>query len=78
VDSESELWLWKDTGRWCMIPFPMLCTVFRENVDNWKQRYKVARQYTPRACGGYHSECVFVDRCEVWAAIYKRFSGAIQ
>lgn len=31
--------------------------------------------YTPRAGRGYHSECVFVPRREVWATIYKRFGG---
>jgi hypothetical protein len=71
------LWLWKDTGRWCMVPFPMLCTVFHENLAAWVAKYKVARQFTPRVGGGYHSECVFVPRRELWATIYKRYSGAV-
>jgi hypothetical protein len=26
------LWLWKDTQRWCLVPFPMLCQVFKEHL----------------------------------------------
>lgn len=66
------LWLWKDTGRWCMLPFPMLCTVFSDNWQEWREKYKNAQQFT-KDHGGYHSECVFVPRRDVWAEIYKRF-----
>lgn len=69
------LWLWKDTGRWCMIPFPMLCTVFRDKWTDWSARFKVSQQKTMRAQSHYHSECVFVPRNEVWREIYNRFSG---
>lgn len=72
---EYVLWLWKDTGRFCIIPFRMLCTVFKENWQRWSQEYKVSKQFTPYNGGGYHSECVFVDRKEVWSSIYNRFSG---
>ncbi len=71
--TDYVLWLWKDTGRWCLIPFPMLCAVFQDNRDEWCGQYKVSRQYTPD--GGYHSECVFVPRLAVWRAIYNRFGG---
>lgn len=66
------LWLWKDTGRWCLVPFPMLCTVFRERFGEWLEAYGTARQNTE---GRYHSECVFVPRIVVWRAIYERFGG---
>ena len=69
------LWLWKDTGRFCLVPFPMLCRVFSQNWSLWSQRYRTARQHTPREGGGYHSECVFVPRRELWAAIYRQFGG---
>lgn len=75
--TDFVLWLWKDTGRWCMIPFPMLCTVFTEKKDDWTNRFKVAKQYTPNH-GGYHSECVFVPRDEVWSEIYRRYAGSTQ
>lgn len=69
------LWLWKDTGRFCLIPFRMLCTVFQDQWRAWCDKYQVARQFTRTGGGGYHSECVFVDRREVWAALYRRFAG---
>lgn len=66
------LWLWKDTRRWVLVPFAMLCAVFTEHVDMWRQQYRCAQQFT--SDGGYHSECVFVPRRVVWAAIYRRFA----
>lgn len=66
------LWYWQDTGRWCCVSFPMLCSVFTEHLFAWHLTYKVARQNTD---GRYHSECVFVPRRVVWAAIYERFGG---
>lgn len=66
------LWYWQDTGRWCLISFPMLCQVFQANLANWANKYKRSQQKTPE-WGGYHSECVFVPRREVWAEIYKHF-----
>lgn len=72
------LWFWKDSGRWCLVPFAMLCCVFQERWYEWRSEFKVARQRTPRRNGDtYHSECVFVPRREVWAAIYKRFGGSV-
>jgi hypothetical protein len=65
------LWWWKNTGRWCLVPFPMLRTVCSELLEEWKGKYKTRRQSTE---GRYHSECVFVPRRVVWAAIYKRFA----
>lgn len=69
------LWLWKDTKRFCLIPFPMLCRVFSNHWREWCRTYRTARQHTPRESGGYHSECVFVPRREVWAAIYRAYGG---
>lgn len=70
------LWLWRDTGRWCLVPFHLLCAVFSENWEGWRNAYKTRRQHTPGYGNGYHSECVFVPRREVWGAIYRRFSGS--
>lgn len=72
------LWLWKDTGRFCLIPFPMLCAVFSEHWNDWKQQFKTRQQFTPRSGGGYHSECIFVPRRVIWAEIYKRYSGQLE
>jgi len=69
------LWLWADTGRYCLVPFPMLCRVFTDNWQRWSLEYKVRRQMTTGHFRDYHSECVFVPRREVWAEIYRTFGG---
>jgi len=73
--TDYVLWHWQDTGRWLLIPFQMLCAVFDKKWLEWSNTYKTAKQYTPNH-GGYHSECVFVPRKEVWAEIYRVFGGA--
>ncbi len=69
------LWLWTDTGRWCMVPFLMLCHVFRANLPMWESRYKTAAQKTVRGNQTWHSECVFVPRDVIWSAIKQTFGG---
>jgi hypothetical protein len=69
------LWLWKDTGRWMLAPFPMLCKVFVSNWEQWKAKYKTRKQYTPGR--DYHSECTFVPRLVVWREIYNEFGGQL-
>jgi hypothetical protein len=71
------LWLWEDTGRFCLVPFPMLCKVFKDHWQRWAKKHKTRRQFTPRGSGGYHSECIFVPRREVWASIYTQFGGGV-
>lgn len=68
------LWWWIPTRRWCLVPFRMLCYVFIKNWQRWKSENRTCKQYTPEH-GGYHSECTFVPRREVWAEIYKHFGG---
>ncbi len=70
--TDYVLWYWTDTGRWCLIPFAMLCHVFRDNWEAWSQEFQTATQRTPERC--YHSQCVFVPREEVWRAIYHKFN----
>lgn len=67
------LWLWQDTGRWCLVPFTLLCAVFQTNWERWASQYKCCQQYTRDR--DYHSECVFVPRRVVWSSIYQTFSG---
>jgi hypothetical protein len=69
------LWLWQDTRRFCLLPFPMLCRVFNDQWRSWTKQFKTKRQKTSWNSGTYHSECVFVPRREVWAEIYRKFSG---
>lgn len=71
------IWLWTDSGRWCLLPFPMLCKVFQVKWQHWSAKFKTRRQFTPQF-GGYHSECVFVPRREIWAEMYKHYSGQLE
>ena len=73
--SDFILWLWVDTGRWCLVSFPMLCKVFQNKWNEWRTTYKTCKQFTARNGSGYHSECTFVPRREVWAEIYRTFGG---
>jgi hypothetical protein len=66
-------WLWKDTGRWCVVPFLLLVKAFKAKKDEWIKVYRVARQNTN---GRYHSECVFVPVREMWAEIYRQSKGS--
>jgi hypothetical protein len=76
--TDYVMWFWKDTGRWCLIPFAMLCAVFQEMWEPWRKEFKTRVQSTECTSSGrgWHSECVFVPRREVWAAIYKRYGGS--
>jgi hypothetical protein len=67
------LWLWRDTGRFCLVPFPMLCGVFMEHREDWSTTYRVATQFTPDS--QYHSQCVFVPRKVVWRTIFTKYAG---
>lgn len=70
--TDYVLWLWKDTGRWRLVPFIMLCSSFARRWMHWSQKYKVANQRTTRPNGScYHSQCVFVPTRVLWAAIYR-------
>lgn len=73
--SDYILWLWMDTGRWCLVPFPMLCRVMELYWQRWVHYYKTRQQFTKAR--NYHSECVFVPRREVWAKIYSAYAGRL-
>lgn len=71
-ESDYILWLFEPTGRWVLIPFPMLCAVFNENKGPWTAAYKTKTQSSDN--GRWHSQCVFVPRIVIWRAIYRRYS----
>jgi hypothetical protein len=72
------LWLWQDTGRWCLIPFQMLCGVFVDRWQEWAKSHQTAQQKTASLSGvGYHSQCVFVPRKDVWTALYRKYGGRL-
>lgn len=69
--TDYVLWMFP-TGRWVLIPFPMLCAVFAEKWQAWREKYKTRVQDS----GTWQSECVFVPRREVWAELYRRYGGS--
>ena len=80
-NTDYVLWIWKDTGRFCLIPFPFLCRVFQDHWEMWRMMHRVSRQFTPTegaAQSGWYSECVFVPRRDVWAEIYRRYAPNIR
>lgn len=77
---EWVLWLWSDTGRFCLMPFPPLCGVFQANWQEWRRIYRCSVQRTPesRTRSAWRSECVFVPRQVVIDAVVDWCNGTIQ
>lgn len=74
------LWYFTPTGRWVLVPFPMLCAIFTDKWRAWRDKYQTATQQTNCETdrGGtrtWKSECVFVPRLSVWRAMYERYGG---
>jgi len=57
-NSDFILWYWKDTGRFFLVSFPALCSVFSRFWQTWEQRYKTAIQQSK----SWQSKCVYVPR----------------
>jgi hypothetical protein len=70
-NTDYVFWYWNNTGRWCLLPFVYLYTLFSEHWEEWIKNFKHASQQN----NGYMSECVFVPRRFLWVEIYKRFGG---
>lgn len=73
--TDYVLWLWQDTGRWLLVPFQLLCGVFEKNWQDWASEYQTARQRSSGYGKTWQSECVFVPRRIIWAAIYLKYGG---
>lgn len=73
-ETDYILWLFETTGRWVLLPFPMLCAVFAQHMIGWGQQYKSATQSSNG--GRWHSQCIFVPRLVVWRAMYEMYGGA--
>jgi len=74
---EWVLWVWKDTGRFFLVPFAPLCSVFSENWWLWRKQYKTRQQRTTRDGHSWKSECVFVPREVVVDAISDWYCGSV-
>jgi hypothetical protein len=66
------LWLFPTTGRWVLIPFHMLCSIFAVRWEEWRERFAPPKQ---QQSNGWKSECVYVPRRELWVELYRRFGG---
>ena len=73
------LWWFAPTRRWVLVPFMQLQAVFKARRDEWTLLYRTFKQRTvgTGSRSGWYSECVFVPRREVWAAIYADFGSSI-
>lgn len=72
------LWWFIPTRRWVLVPFLQLQAAFRKRLAEWRGMYRSARQRTTEPGRiGWHSECLFVPREAVWAAIYEDFGGLV-
>lgn len=73
------MWIWADTGRFLLLPFPAVCAVFSDNWKNWVDNYKTCKQTTrpTKSRSGWESECVFVPRTVLLNAVTEWFNGAI-
>jgi len=71
------LWYWKDSGRFCILSFLKLCSVFKERMTEWIIEYmdEIHTQTTFTDHGIYQSECVLVPREIVMQAIHAKFAG---
>ena len=72
---EWVLWVWKDTGRFFLVPFLPLCAVFCMNWQQWKMDYRTRKQKSERGSQRWESECVFVPRDVVVEAITEWYAG---
>lgn len=69
------LWVWKDTGRFFLVPFLPLCYVFCKNWVECREIYEPRTQTTTRGGNSWKSECVFVPRNVVVDAISDWYHG---
>jgi hypothetical protein len=77
-NSDFILWFWKDTGRFFLVSFPCLCSVFRRFWEVWAQRYQTAIQDNMSEWERWQSQCVFVPRQIVLDAILKWQSSSVE
>lgn len=69
------VWYWKDTKRYCIVPYLLLRKAFIQHWQAWRALYKSALQTTRQNGAVWQSECVFVPRNVVWRAIYEISNG---
>lgn len=70
--TDYVLWIFIETGRYCIFPFAMLQHAFIKQQSEWVRRYRTAEQRTENA---YTSECVFVDVGAIWETFWHESQG---
>lgn len=72
-------WIWKDTGRWCLIPFLMLLKIFKENHVEWIKdpNFEIAEQHSNKFGKKWISDCIYVRRKLIWRKMYEKFGGEL-
>lgn len=69
------LFFWPTTGRWCMIPFRPLCSVFTQHWREWRKVYETNKSESRKGNLVWHSEAVFVPRRLVLDLIEAQYGG---
>ena len=67
------LWYWQDTRRYLLVPFPILCQIFTENWQVWREIYKTAEQNS----GSWRSQCTFVPRKVIMQEVDRWMNGCL-
>jgi hypothetical protein len=77
--TDYVLWYWRDTARFCLVPFAPLCFVFGKTWREWSLRFK-RRVQTSTGEGGrqWNSECVYVDRNAVFDAMQRWMCNVVR
>lgn len=78
--TDYVLWHWKDSGRICMLAFPLLCAVFNRNMDRWIVEYDEMIQTQTTVSvddSSYQSSCIFIPRHIVIQAMIDQFGGRV-
>lgn len=70
------LFLWKDTGRYSLVPFPLLYGVFSNHWQEWGKKYFAPFQHSYEKNSRWFSQCVFVPRLLVWREMHSSYGGA--
>ena len=66
---------WPTTGRWCLLPFRPLLSIFLQHWQEWEQVYKCNTETTRAGMRSWRSKCVFVPRRLVIDLIEAQYGG---
>ena len=64
------LWLFEDTGRYELMPYPLLNAAVVKNLEDWKKQYEVKETTTQGIHEVYTSQVIIVPINIIWRAMY--------